>query len=464
LVCGHTAVTLARHLKAAHEITADVYRAQHPGARIRSEACEANRSAATAKAHAAHSRTGKKKLVACPCGTAHEVGLTFASKDLRCPVCKARDEDAKWATLTKGEQYVTCSECGHRAENLTSHIQNAHPEWVGRYPGQIVASTSAVRDNSALRGRTLSEETRAKMSASAGWNRGLTKETDERVAHAAEAMRGRPAWSKGLTKETHPSLRQTSEKLMTWAGPARYWSNGLRADLSDVDFTPYLDETGALDRKTMAEELDLSEPTVTKYMESITKYMESIGLRLSTKYVDARAERDTIRLEKEELLKFALLNGKIVVGQAMVGLGRDYKVIKRECARHELPTFNRRIRQTICLDAVSKALAGVAFEQEWEAMRFTNPSSGRRFRFDGYFPTHDLIVEFHGYQHWTFPSVYIKKEELYFALQGRDRIKENLIHGDPTLRYFVIREDEPYADPTYLRARLIDEGVLDPGK
>lgn len=477
LLCGHQAQTLARHLKSAHNITADAYRKQYPEARIRSEACEANRRAAITNSHAEKPRVGLKRTVTCPCGAVHEVPLTYASKDFRCPTCKVKDEDAKWVSKVEGRDYVTCLGCGHRAENLTSHVQNVHPEWVRRYPGQMVALDSSIRDKSALKGRAHSEETKAKMSENAGrWNAGLTKETDDRVASAASKMVGRSSWSKGLTKEDHPSLQSTSEKLSTWRGDRRHWSNGFKADLSEVDFTPYLDETGAVDRKVMAEDLGLSEVTV-------TKYMESLGLRLSTKYVDARVERDveagrfyemskrsaeasTIRLTEEQLKPYRLgvsHEGKLVVARAMSGLGHAYAVIKRECVRLGVPTYEHLVKQTLCLDAVSRALDGATYEQEWRSRQFMT-EAGNFYRFDGFFPSHNLVVEFHGYQHWTFPSVYIKREELYFALQERDRIKENLIHGDPTLRYFLVREDEPYADSAHIRGRLIDEGVLDPGK
>jgi predicted transcriptional regulator len=50
LLCEHSAVTLARHLKAVHGVTAESYRGQFPGTRIRSEACEANRREALTKA------------------------------------------------------------------------------------------------------------------------------------------------------------------------------------------------------------------------------------------------------------------------------------------------------------------------------------------------------------------------------------------------------------------------------
>jgi hypothetical protein len=223
----------------------------------------------------------------------------------------------------------------------------------------------------------------------------------------------------------------------------------------------------------MSESLGVSEVT-------ITKYMESIGLRISTKYVDARVERDTltgrffemsrksaeqttIRLTAEQLDSYKLKNGKVMIGRAMVGLGHVYGVIKRECDRLNIPTHTWLVRQSICLEAIAKALGGVEYESEWRSRKFMS-SRGGFFRFDGYFPSHDLVVEFHGYQHYVFPSVYVQKEELFFALQERDRIKENLIHSDPTLRYFLVREDEPYADLEYLRGRLIDEGILDPGK
>lgn len=437
-ICGHTAETLAKHFKAEHSLTCDEYRILYPDALIRG-----GDNPFTPK-HSEKPRVRGKR------GSRFE-GLTLDGEGK--PIL---------SKLVEGYHYVRCALCGSVAEDLTGHIIASHTEGLTKYlsdfPSNPVRCTRLdLIAQTTLKGRTLPDEVRAKMSASAGWNRGLTKDTDARVANAAAAMKGRTPWSKGLTKEDHPSLQSVSVKLSRLRGPDRYWSNGLKTDLSMVDFTPFLDETGAVDRKSMSETIGVSERT-------ITKHMESIGLRISTKYFDARVESQVIRLEKDDLLRFTLGNGKVVVAQAMVGLNRDYKVIKRECLRHGLKTFNHRIRQTICLEAVSRALGGAQFQQEWESMRFINPPTGRRFRFDGYFPSHDLVVEFHGWQHWVFPSVYIKKEELFFALQERDRIKENLIQADPHLRYFVIREDEPYADPEYLRGRLIDEGILDPGK
>jgi ribosomal protein S27E len=453
-VCGYQTTTLARHLLGKHKINADQYREQYPSALIRCTLLTEKRKQA---AKERPTNKGKTKTITCPgCGVLREVGWSFAASthDARCEACRNAadviEESQRWEGKEEGLDFVYCSECRYRAENLTSHVQNAHPDLIGNYRGQMVALNSAVRDKAALLGTHHTPETKALMSRNAGrWNKGLTKSTHPSMAKISEGMMGRTPWSKGLTKAQHPSLQSTADKLSKLTGERRPWSNGLRADLTGIDFTPYLDETGAVDRKTMADETGFDEVTV-------TKYMKTLGLRLSTQYVDARAERQTICLEKEEFLPYTLRNGKVVIGRAMVGLRRDYKVIKRECERHGLSTFNRGIRQTLCLEAVSKALGGARYEQEWEARRFVNPSSGRRFRFDGYFQELNLIVEFHGHQHYVFPSFYIRDEKLYCELQERDRIKENMILADPVLRYLVLREDEPYTDVPYIR-RLAEQ-------
>jgi hypothetical protein len=173
---------------------------------------------------------------------------------------------------------------------------------------------------------------------------------------------------------------------------------------------------------------------------------------------------DLIRLDKDILKAFKLKNGKISVGKAMAALEHAFVTIKRECERHGLEVSRKHVREALFLETLSQVLGGAAYEVEWSPEWAVNPATGWLFRYDGYFPEFNLVVEFMGYQHWNFPSFYIKDEAQYFALQERDRIKENLIHSDPTLRYFLVREDEPYADPEYLRGRLIDEGILDSGK
>lgn len=70
-VCGHVGKSLARHLKAAHGITAGEYRAEYGAdALIRSPAAEARRRAGLRKAH----KPRKPKQVSCTqCGETTEI-------------------------------------------------------------------------------------------------------------------------------------------------------------------------------------------------------------------------------------------------------------------------------------------------------------------------------------------------------------------------------------------------------
>ena len=94
---------------------------------------------------------------------------------------------------------------------------------------------------------------------------------------------------------------------------------------------------------------------------------------------------------------------------------------------------------------------------------FLNPVSGHRFRYDGFFPDFQLLVEFQGYQHYSFPSVYIQDRDAFDALQERDRQKVEQVERDGRFKILVVREDEPYTDVEYLSQRLVGLGVLAAG-
>lgn len=158
LECGHRTVTLARHLKSEHGITADQYRAKHgAGVPIRCDALKAKRGAAIS---ARPITKGEQKSVVCPtCGGTWEGSKYLGTiHDLRCAPCR----EMGWQGKSEPADFVTCRVCGYRAENLTSHIQNEHPDLIGTYrdayPGaELVALRSPVRDKAAIRGvaRTL---------------------------------------------------------------------------------------------------------------------------------------------------------------------------------------------------------------------------------------------------------------------------------------------------------------------
>ena len=160
LECGGKAATLARHIKAAHKITAEEYRAKHgPEALIRATSLTEKRSEASKNRQGGFGK-GETKIISCSvCGKPLTVSkfLVPGTHEDRCRSCQVMGGEAFWASKTEPEEYVTCRACGYRAENLCSHLQSAHPELVGKYgktyPGAfIVALGSSIRDKVALRG------------------------------------------------------------------------------------------------------------------------------------------------------------------------------------------------------------------------------------------------------------------------------------------------------------------------
>jgi hypothetical protein len=182
------------------------------------------------------------------------------------------------------------------------------------------------------------------------------------------------------------------------------------------------------------------------------------GLSLHYRHWSADpAHSSALNISVEDLTQFLTKSGKVMIGRAMFGLGRGAKAIKDAARKYHMPTYGRYVSQGQCLAAVAKALAVPSSEvlQEWIL-----PGDKNKYRFDGYLPSHNLVVEFHGYQHWTFPSVYFKTREDFEALQRRDSAKIAMIEAQSHLKYLVIREDEPFTDVIYIRDRLIALGVL----
>lgn len=227
-------------------------------------------------------------------------------------------------------------------------------------------------------------------------------------------------------------------------------------NLTRKSFEPFLDPDGTVDHRAALVALGCAWPT-------LKGYMETLGLRATQKYVEQAAEERRVTLTVEQLEPFKLGNDKISIAKAMPVLKLCNHTIKRECHRLGLRWAHGNVSQRKCLEAVSEALGGLSFEEEWKSWRFVNPLTGHRFRFDGRFPDVALIVEFQGRFHYEFPNAFMVNESYfpaYEALRERDRIKRALIHAAPDLIYFEVLEDEPYTDVSYLRGRLVELGVV----
>ncbi len=398
-VCGEKQTTLGSHLR-IHGLRAEDYVIAYPGAPIR---C---RRLTSVRSFAAKNRicTGKgdTKTISCPdCQTLHTVSkfLVPGTHDIRCEGCQRLATDALWQGKSEPQDFVTCRACGYRAENLCSHIQNAHSELVGCYTEQhpgalIVALGSSIRDRSHLKG---------------------VKQNPESVRRGADA---------------------------------------LRINLTLEDFKPFLEVDGSVDHRSMCATRGIWHPT-------LARYMKQYGLKPTRKYLEQRYQARRVILTKEQLTAYRLANGRYSIGQAMAGLGLSFPTVRKEMRRLGLPMAHQCISQALCLKAISVVLGGSTYVEEWNKPEYLNPKTGRRFRFDGFFPEYRLVCEFHGAQHWKFPNQFMKLEHrgLWEALLASDRIKETMILTTPGLHYLVIREDQPFRDLGYIRSRLLELGL-----
>jgi len=395
LECNVRAETLARHLKAVHGITAEEYRLKHPGAPIRAETVTQNRQEAIKAGRGSGAYKGTKTVLCPSCGADHEVHKL--SMPTRCFSCKSSDEDVRWQGLVEPDDFLTCLECGYRAENLTSHAQNAHPGYRERHPqAPMVALKSAVRDKTALQGLHRTPEFKRKV---------------------------REAKLLGLTPGS---------------------------------FQPFLEPDGTVDHRAMMRVVGCAWPT-------LQGYMDALGLKATTKYIEQRREARRVTLTAGDLGKHKLGNGKVSIARAVSQTERCNITIKKEC-RLGLVWAHGNVSQRKCLDAVSEALGGIPFQEEWKSWRFVNTPTGHRFRFDGYFQDIGLVVEFQGMFHYTFPNPWMVDESYrpeWEKLVERDRIKKTMIEVAPDLTFLEVLEDEPYMDVGYLQGRLVELGVLD---
>ena len=332
LECGHRTVTLARHLKGEHGITADQYRAKHgAGVPIRCDALKAKRGVAIS---ARPITKGEQKSVVCPtCGGTWEGSKYLGTvHDLRCPVCRERE----WEGKSEPQDFVTCRVCGHRAENLTSHITKEHPALIGTY------------------------------------------------------------------RETYPMA-------LLWASSVKVSRASLR------------------------------------------------GIRRSPQFRKRVSLGKTLSLSYGALSRFRLQSGKVSLGGATSGLGHSYRVLRRECLRNGLKYHNCLVSQDKFLSILSRIL-GCDPHQEWSSDQFVNPRTGRRFKFDGYWESHNLLVEFQGYQHRVYPNRFHHTEDDFIDAQWRDGEKRRQV-AVGAYRYLEVHDNEPWGDETYLRERLVALGI-----
>lgn len=402
-LCGHRAVTLAGHLTASHGISAERYKEQFPGALIRAQRLTEKRSLAS-KGREGGFGKGARKSILCPsCGTTWEGSKFLAPEmhDPRCPSCKERDltllEESRWDGKSEPADYVSCLECSYKAENLTSHLQSAHPGYRDRNPDAlVVALSSAVRDKTALVGVPRPAETRQKIRAAK------------------------------------------------------------RLDLRREAFLLYLEPDGTVDHRKMLKQIGCCYPTLKRYLDAsklrpTAKYTElGAKKRLVTL---TKGALEPFKLKNGKISVAAAVSGlglcRHTIKRECLHLGVPWahgNVSQRKCLESV----------SVALGGVpfTEEWKSWRFVNPLSGHRFRYDgyfeTLGLLCEFHGsqhyLFP--NLFLPDESYR------------PVWERMCERDRIKQKLA-ASSGLQLLTVREDEPYTDLAYLRGRLVSLGVLE---
>ncbi len=384
------------------------------------------------------------------------------SNQVKCPVCgksctgnrglnthfnhsKDRDhieyqrkvEEAKWAGLWEGIDYVVCRICEFKSTTLARHLKPTHgidaEEYKKRYPG------SKIRCN----------------------NLTVTRAKSFKKMHETLDMKGKRKIFQctGCTQSFEGSLYLVPGCHLILCGTCKIQ----KLDAERLEYEKQWVGKSEPEEFVTCQLCGHKSVNLTSHIRSIHPECEGKYLKefpnnqimancCETRSTDHWEKKYT----KEQLLKYADEKGDIIVCDAEVGLDCSRTPLMRLCGEYGLKTRNNRAFQKSVMEHVKQVLLGAEYEWEYRDNRIRSLKNSRYLlSFDGYFPNHNLIVEAHGKQHFE-RIPYFHKEEGTFEYQQRlDRHKlESAIELGYT--YLEIRYDEPYTDLRHLRTRLRD--------
>ena len=161
----------------------------------------------------------------------------------------------------------------------------------------------------------------------------------------------------------------------------------------------------------------------------------------------------TLNLTKENLLPFVDENGAVIPLKAAKALHIARGTVLYYCRKLGLPTRNKLVWQRYVLDSAAEVYG--VYKWEWSDPKIVNPETGWAFRFDGYFPEHNVIVEAHGEQHYRYSESWHGTLENFHKLRERDAYKRQAVE-ERGYRYVRVRTTDPIQDVTFWQRALQD--------
>lgn len=373
--------------------------------------------------------------------------------DVEHPKYQAAQEEAQWVGKSEGADYVRCLACGLRVLTLARHLKAEHKINAVQY-------RAAYGEDAKIRCDTLKAKRSVALSTCVRV-KGDKKEVT--CSSCGEVWLG----SKFLALGTHDfrcvdcrEIEGNTALQIQWDGksePQDYVTCRACGDYRAENLTSHIQSAHSDLVGTYKEEypgsflVALSSGVRNKIAIRGVPRPKEFGIKISMQKLAQR-----VYLTESDLLPFRKKTSKKVsLSRASLGTGLTIGVVKRECLRLGLPYHRLNVSQDILLSRVS-TLLGYDYKSEWTSSFFVNPKSGHRFKFDGYFEACTLLIEFQGYQHYTWPNHFHSHEAAFLEARERDveKRRQALAHGG--FKYLEVREDQPWQDLDYLRKRLTD--------
>lgn len=344
-------------------------------------------------------------------------------------------EDQRFDGKAEGQDFVVCLECGHRAETLARHLKAAHGITANDYRAKhgdvpIRCGKTAVARREAI--------TAGRASPAYAGTKAVTCPSCGQAWQASKFL---------ATMHDH-RCTACQEREDLEAEQARWVGKSEPADYVECRVCGYRTS------ENLNSHIQSFHPSLSNGGYAVTYPNAPINSTIS----GARVAGIKLRanLTEADLAPFKDEKGRVQVALAADTLGLSWLTVLRYCKELKIPTRNRLAMQKRVLDTLA-ALLSEAYAWEWSDQRITNPATGYKLFFDGYFAGHNLLVEVHGAQHFKYVPEWHKTEAYFKQMVERDaiKLKQALALG---FKMLVIRHDEPHTDPDYLRQRLLALG------
>jgi hypothetical protein len=165
------------------------------------------------------------------------------------------------------------------------------------------------------------------------------------------------------------------------------------------------------------------------------------GSHLVSLHSPLRECHTRLNLSRQDLEPYLDSKGRVEVAKAADGLGCSWRTVLNYARALGIPSRNALAFQKRVLDLIS-GIVGEIYQWEWRHPDIVNPRTGYSLFFDGYFEYHNLVVEAHGKQHFTYVPYWHKTKEKFELCRALDQHKAQQLQrlGIPLLVY---RYDEP---------------------